>query len=235
MKKVLSAIPIISLLVLISIASCSRVERIDPPASLYADKDEYLDISSSADILHLYYLSKEDIISLCRAIERFGIYKEGNRLKYSAESPEDINVSQRMYALIVKLLENGDAPLTRSSPPSDCVAYALSWWCDYSFETIKSYIDINYGNDGVLESDVFDIIRHFYPGAKQHSPDSVDASFMVNPTTTIGYFPTGGDNAHMVNIASIDSVGVVTYVDIQRGGGIGYNAVSDYTYFYTKY
>ena len=233
MKKVLSLIPIIGLLVLIIIASCSRMERIDPSASLSAN-EEYLDINTSADILHLYYLSKEDIISLCRAIERFGIYKDGNQLNYSAESPEEINVSQRIYSLIVKLLENGMSTLTRASSPSDCVAYALSWWGDYDYDTINAYITGIYGNDGVPESDVFGVIQHFYPGARQHSPDSIDASFIVSATTTIGYFPTSGDNAHMVNIDSIDSVGVVTYVDIQ-GGCIGYNAVSDYTYFYTKY
>lgn len=234
MKKVLSAIPFLILIVLINTVSCSRVDRIDPPISTYAEGDEYLDINSSVDIYHLYTLSEKEIINLCRAIGRIGIYKEGNQLKYFAESPEEINVSQRLYSLIVKLLENNSSMATRASSPSDCVAYALSFWGDYDYNTINAYITGIYGNDGVPETDVFGVIKHFYPGAKQHSPDSIDASFIVSAITTIGYFPTGGDNAHMVNIDSIDSVGVVTYVDIQ-GGYIGYNAVSDYTYFYTKY
>ena len=199
--------------------SCSKTEKILPSSDF-----EYLDMSSFDDP---YLLSIEDVTTFCEALERFDFYSDNGILKYSAASAKMINISERLYNYINELISKGNDPLTRTSTPNDCVARSLTLW-GCSYQEINDYIIEQYGDDGVPSNMVFNLIKHFYPNAKEHSLDSNEIDFPTSIMTTVGYFATGpAGNAHMVNIASIDSTGGVTYYDAQTGS-ISSNEISDY-------
>jgi hypothetical protein len=107
-------------------------------------------------------------------------------------------------------------------------------WGGASYETINAYIVSEYGNDGVPADEVLNVIRHFYPNAQPHYPDTNDVDFSTDVMTTVGVMYTSSQySLHMVNISDIDSLGNVTYYDAQNNV-IDINTTSDYSVFYTK-
>lgn len=220
---------IISFMLIILTLSCSEHERI---LSKRNDVQEnYLQLSSyqSFDCL-----STEDIYTLSLAIKRFGIYIDGNDLKYRAESAQQINIDPELYTIIEGFINKEQIKTRSYDNPSDCVAQSLSLWGGASYETINAYIISEFGNDGVPADKIFDVIRHFFPKAQPHYLDTNDIDFSTSIMTTVGVMYTENQNSlHRVNIDYIDSLGYVTYFDKQQGS-IGYNNATDYSVFYTK-
>jgi hypothetical protein len=191
-------------------------------------QDEYLDIT----VLDPALFSKQDTLTFLTAIHRVGFHYEYGRLVPRHKSAPTARMSKALYDFILSL--PGDAAFTKSGTPSDCVARALALWGGASYNTINNYIVTTYGNDGVPENELFNgVIKVFFPNAQRHSPDSTDfSSLNINIITTVGYFSTGGDNAHMVNIDDV-SDGVVTYYDAQANV-LDSCSVWNFSYFYTK-
>jgi hypothetical protein len=226
--KFFSLILIINLFLIISVCSCSRSEqRLDSNI----EQEEYLELSSY-DNVHL--MSVEDIYSFGKALNRFGLYVDGNELKYRAKSAEDINISPELFIYIEELIKKEAIKTRTNGGPSDCVAKSLALWGGASYETINAYIVSEYGNDGVPADEVLNVIRHFYPNAQPHYPDTNDVDFSTDVMTTVGVMYTSSQySLHMVNISDIDSLGNVTYYDAQNNV-IDINTTSDYSVFYTK-
>lgn len=157
-----SVLLLISILLIAIAHSCSMKERI---ISQNSEQDKYLELSSYDKV---YLLSSEDVYSFGLALRRFGLYVDGHELKYRAKSANEINISPELFCLIEEMIQK-EKPLTRTSgAPSDCVAKSLSVWGGFSYEAINSYITQEYGNNGVPQDKVLEVIRHFYPKAQPH-------------------------------------------------------------------
>ena len=214
---------IITMLIACVITSCQK----EMPSEQHV-----LDISSYTAP---YLLSSSDMRTFDIALRRFGFYTEDGILKHRAQSAQSIGISDKLYKYIVGVVEKGNDPLTKTTRPTDCVARALAWWGSFTYERINAYITLMYGDDGVPEENVFEVITHFYPNAQQCTPDSLNADFVPNIQTTLGYFETEEPgNAHMVNICSIDSLDVVTYVDMQNNGRMDSLDLSCFSMIYIK-
>ena len=219
---------IISFMLTVLTLSCSEHERV---LSKNDVQENYLQLFSYQS---LDCLSTEDIYTLSLAIKRFGIYIDGNDLKYRAESAQQINIDPELYTIIKGFINKEDIKTRSDGDPSDCVAQSLSLWGGASYETINAYIRSEFGDNGVPAEMIFDVIRHFFPKAQPHYLDTNDIDFSASIMTTVGVMYTGNKySLHMVNIDDIDSLGNVTYFDKQQGR-IGYNNTSDYSVFYTK-
>jgi len=220
---------ILAAFIVVFAISCSKLNcEVYVPETF---NEEYLELSSY-DSPHL--LSLYDMRVLDDALKRFGFFEDNHKLAFKATCPESINISPKLYSYITSLVKKGNDPLTKSSQPTDCVARSLAMWGDYTYSDINSYIQSHYGNDGVPSASVFDVIRHFYPSATQCAPDSLSADYVPSIMTTMGFFETGDiGNAHMVNISSIDTVGVATYLDMQNNS-IGELPLLNFSMIYMK-
>lgn len=227
-SKTSSILLLISILSVIIVHSCSMREK---PFSYNPEQDKYLELSSyDSD----YLLSSEDVYSFGLALGRFGLYIDGNELKYRAKSANEINISPELFYFIEEMIQNEKLITRTSGAPSDCVAKSLSLWGLYSYQTINNYITQEYGENGVPQDKVLDVIKHFYPNAQPHYLDTNDIDFSVGVMTTVGVMRTNDQYSwHMVNISKIDSLGNVTYFDYQNDR-VDINSTSDYTVFYTK-
>lgn len=220
------------------IGSCSKESR---PTSLQSKNVEFLDISTT----DIHSFTPDDIVSFAEALNRLEFYVEKGTIGIRTHSCEDVQVSSRIYNLVSKMIDK-DKPVslasslfTRFPVNTDCVAMALYWWGGYSYEAINGYIVSNYGTDGVPSEHVFDVIRHFHPNARAYCVGDTSWTMPQNVSvqTSMGYYldPSIPGNAHMVNVASIDSVTWnVTYLDFQNDGTIGAAALSSFNTIYTK-
>lgn len=216
MKKYFLFFLVLITICYISIPSCSRD---DYSVNNEKNAQPYLELSSYD--IPLYCLSQKDIITFSNALHRFGLYVNDNCLNYTLSSAKEGNMSEELFNLIVSLINQTEkgAIWTRANSPTDCVAQALSLWGGgYNYNTINSYIQSLYGNNGVPTEDILSVVQHFYPSAHFVAIDSINVNnFHPDVQSTIGYFLTESSNvAHMVNIDAIDSLGVTTYYDVQN-------------------
>lgn len=207
---------VLTMLCYISVPSCSRNDY-----SAYNEKNTRMYLELSSYDTPLYCLSQKDILTFSSALHRFELYVDDNILNYKLSSAREGNMSEELFNLIVSLIRQTEkgAIKTRSNSPTDCVAQALSLWGGgYNYNTINSYIQSLYGNNGVPTEDILSVVQHFYPSAHFVAIDSINVNnFHPDVQSTIGYFLTESSNvAHMVNIDAIDSLGVTTYYDVQN-------------------
>lgn len=227
MKNVFLFLAVLLLMVPAFTQSCMHEQRAVSELNMN-EFTEYLTVSADA----VADFSVVEAHSLLEAIHRVCSVCESEKKIPSDLKASDINVSDKLFSIILSLLDQYG--ITKSGTPSDCVAAALSMWGGASRSTIDAYITSLYGYDGVPEGEIFNVIKHFFPNAQKHYADSINLSFIPSITTTVGYFHTGADNAHMVNIDSYSSsTGTVTYVDVQNGFAIDSCSAFVFSYFFT--
>lgn len=170
----------------------------------------YLDIPDNTDDI----FTLNDYRIICEAMGRAQLYFDGEMIQIGISSAGDINISERLFDLIKRIVDDSNRPenrppialLTKSGNyPYSCVAYALSHWRGApSFYVINHYIDSAYNLNGAVPTNQLGVVmNHFFQdGFMGYSTSNLpdDMEWAVDRTIGVCYSDEYGWG-HMVNIA----------------------------------
>lgn len=189
--------------------SCTRNDR--------AKNGQYF-LDFSGDDYSLV-LSKENIIVLCKAMDRANLHYDGSAFCLGVTCAQDINVSERVFDYLVTIVANtnksGIVPFmllqTKNGDyPYSCVAYTLSQLVGApDFNTINNWITSTFPLDGFVPSNKIDTtLTHFFGDCfNQYTTNTIPEDIEWSCSRTFGYYITLSGFGHMVNIVGRRSNG----------------------------
>lgn len=179
--------------------SCTRTE-------FRLDNRPFLDIYWSGNDV----LSKEDIRVICMTMDRAQCYYDDGFLKMKVSDAKEINVSDRLFAFIVDIINNTNKIENRHSiflksgeHPYSCVAYAIAQLTGTpSFSEINDWITETYHQNGLVPTvQINAVLDHFLNGNFMgYSPSSLPDNMDWSYNRTVGIYRSGNGYGHMVNI-----------------------------------
>lgn len=143
--------------------------------------------------------------------------------KLIKDSYEHTNESKRLGRGGIRI-DNGKISIVRlktgsaeegDGASSDCVAHALAGMGDADYEAAKQYIEDNYGTNGVPADKLAEIVKHFYPDAKEGTAEDLNSS---NVSNAFIWYQVNDTTGHAVNGMLYDiNSGNLIYNDGQNG------------------
>lgn len=133
-------------------------------------------------------MTSETISIVMEALQRVGFQKDSDGYYEIPEySAANVNISERLFSFVVTLIERANDRIysysdfgsikrvkTRSEKDdekkySDCVARCIAYSMDKDYNEVNSWIEDQYGDDGVPVKNFFDTMKHFNEKGEQIS------------------------------------------------------------------
>ena len=167
----------------------------------------YLDV----EFIDIASLTEPDWKVITEAACRMKFYVEDGVMKSDIMNASEINVSQRLFSILIDVIHATNASKIFSmpeyfmrsdgDPTFDCVAIALAEWGNHSYREIQDWITNEFGTQGVPLQELNRTVHNFYPNAMGSNPnDYIFPGVNWDATTTVGVFSVGNGYGHMANI-----------------------------------
>jgi hypothetical protein len=200
--------------------------------------DGYLSLPDGFDLLNL---SDDESQILQTAFSRMSIFSETEIFKTKFTSGSQINMSEDLFDFFNNMINksNKSQEISLSSPRlksgtesttnNDCVAYSIYNALNYfsssvSLNSIKTYLQEQYGTNGVLMGSVTSAITHYLKG----STTTITSNYMP-PSGTKVIIVIPGNPLHAVNLFGCTN-GTAVYTDSSSGSSSGMIEVSKISY-----
>lgn len=184
-KRLFYSLMITGLLAVVVMVGCQQDEVFDfvKPSTNEFKGGPYLDAEIPANEGQM---TSEEINIVMQGILRVGFQKDADGYYEIPEcSAADVNMSERLFSFVVTLIERANDRIysdfssikkvkTRSEKDdeedySDCVARCIAYSMNMDYNSVNSWIEDQYGDDGVPVKNFFDTMKHFNEKGEQIS------------------------------------------------------------------
>jgi len=236
---------------IIGLTSCEQEDMFDNITS------EYLELST----YEVAEMSEQDFQKIFQAIGRMKLsIEKGNTYDIKNKSETQINISRQLFGFIKEGFDHtnklnrlevnpprfsflrlkqttAEGDQDGGGPPTDCMAHAIAHLSGVPLTQVKSWLENNYGNDGVPIDSFADACSQFVPNGTYGVGGHGLKNGSQNNTVIVIHTANG---AHAVNAQYVDkNSGYVLYKDNQAsyygsGNVQGVVSLGEVDRFYSK-